>query len=137
MTTPESGARGGRSPDDRAAGGHAVEPAGGTGRDGGGHPMSSDRSEQSALPRAAEGPRGWLLTAEQVAEMLSTTPRFVRSLVEKRLIGHVRIGRSARFDPADVAAYVETRKVLPAGKDGSRAPRRRRRSRGIRFDDGP
>lgn len=54
-----------------------------------------------------------LLTAEQVAERLNATPRFVRRLVEERRIAYVKVGRLVRFEPSAVADYIERNKVVP------------------------
>jgi excisionase family DNA binding protein len=57
-----------------------------------------------------------LLTAEQVATLLGTTPRHVRRLVFERRIAYHKLGRYVRFHPDDVAEYVAA--------IGSRSPRR-------------
>ena len=43
-----------------------------------------------------------LLTMEEVAERLNTTPRHVRRLVSARRIAYRKLGRYVRFHPADV-----------------------------------
>ena len=48
-----------------------------------------------------------LLTAEQVATLLGTTPRHVRRLVFERRITYRKLGRYVRFHPADVEDYIE------------------------------
>jgi excisionase family DNA binding protein len=60
-----------------------------------------------------------LLTAEQVATLLGTTPRHVRRLVFERRIAYRKLGRYVRFHPADVAEYVE-RCSVPVGSLGRR-----------------
>ena len=55
-----------------------------------------------------------LLTAEQVADLLGTTPRHVRRLVFERRITYRKLGRYVRFHPADVEDYVE-RCSIPVG----------------------
>jgi excisionase family DNA binding protein len=54
-----------------------------------------------------------LLTGEEVAERLRTTPRFVRRLVAERRIEYVKVGRLVRFSPEAVAEYIERNKVVP------------------------
>jgi excisionase family DNA binding protein len=54
-----------------------------------------------------------LLTGDEVAERLKTTPRFVRRLVAERRIEYVKVGRLVRFSPGAVAEYVERNKVVP------------------------
>ncbi|MEV0734220.1 helix-turn-helix domain-containing protein [Polymorphospora sp. NPDC050346] len=56
---------------------------------------------------------GDLLTSDEVAVRLRASPRFVRRLVSERRIGFVKVGRSVRFDPADVDAYIESNRVKP------------------------
>jgi len=62
-----------------------------------------------------------LLTREQVARELGVSPRTVARLVERGELTYVRIGRLARFRPADLAAFVERALVHdedPAGVPG-------------------
>ena len=54
-----------------------------------------------------------LLTGEEVAERLKTTPRFVRRLVAERRIEYVKVGRLVRFAPEAVAEYIERNRVIP------------------------
>jgi excisionase family DNA binding protein len=58
-----------------------------------------------------------LLTMDEVAERLHTTPRHVRRLVFERRIAYRKLGRYVRFHPADVAEYVE-RCSVPVGTVG-------------------
>jgi excisionase family DNA binding protein len=52
-----------------------------------------------------------LLTAEQVATLLGTTPRHVRRLVFERRITYRKLGRYVRFHPTDVDEYVAANRV--------------------------
>ena len=52
-----------------------------------------------------------LLTMEEVAERLSTTPRHVRRLVFERRIAYRKVGRFVRFHPDDLAEYVAAHRV--------------------------
>jgi excisionase family DNA binding protein len=54
-----------------------------------------------------------LLTGDEVAELLKTTPRFVRRLVAERRIEYVKVGRLVRFAPEAVAEYIQRNKVVP------------------------
>lgn len=66
--------------------------------------------EDIELPfSAVAGPRkrGRLLDVEGVAEELSTSVRHIRRLVHERRIPVVRVGRLIRFDPADIAAWLD------------------------------
>lgn len=63
-----------------------------------------------------------LMTSDEVAKILKTTPRHVRRLVQERRIEHVKVGRCVRFTHKAVADYIERNKVAPM----SRAELRRR-----------
>jgi excisionase family DNA binding protein len=52
-----------------------------------------------------------LLTIEEAAEWLNTTPRHVRRLVFERRIAYRKVGRYVRFHPDDLAEYVATHRV--------------------------
>ncbi|GED85394.1 helix-turn-helix domain-containing protein [Streptomyces sp. 6-11-2] len=54
-----------------------------------------------------------LLTVQQVAELLGTTVRFPRRLIEERRITFVKVGRHVRIPESAVAAYIETNTVEP------------------------
>lgn len=53
-----------------------------------------------------------LLTPEQAAEWLQTTPRHVRELWQRRELGGVKVGRLVRFREADLLAYIERQRVV-------------------------
>jgi excisionase family DNA binding protein len=57
-----------------------------------------------------------LLTGDEVAALLKTTPRFVRRLVAERRIEFVKVGRLVRFREAAVTAYVERHRVVPMSR---------------------
>jgi excisionase family DNA binding protein len=59
-----------------------------------------------------------LLTMEEAAERLCTTPRHVRRLVFERRIAYRKVGRFVRFHPDDLAEYVATHRV-EAGHPGA------------------
>ncbi|WP_435974803.1 helix-turn-helix domain-containing protein [Streptomyces sp. Qhu_M48] len=54
-----------------------------------------------------------LLTVDQVAELLGTTVRFPRRLIEERRITFVKVGRHVRIPEPAVQAYIETHTVQP------------------------
>jgi excisionase family DNA binding protein len=54
-----------------------------------------------------------LLTVAQVAELLGTTERFPRRLIEERRIEFVHVGRHVRIPEAVVHAYIEANTVRP------------------------
>jgi excisionase family DNA binding protein len=52
-----------------------------------------------------------LLTMEEAAERLNTTPRHIRRLVFERRIAYRKVGRYVRFHPNDLAEYVAGHRV--------------------------
>ncbi|UCD51439.1 MAG: helix-turn-helix domain-containing protein [Phycisphaerales bacterium] len=61
--------------------------------------MFQDRTEPHAQPL--------LLTARQTARLLSISERSLYSLTKAGDLPAVRIGRSVRYDPADIRAWIE------------------------------
>jgi excisionase family DNA binding protein len=51
-----------------------------------------------------------LLTAAEAATMLRIKESTLREHTRRGLIPHLRIGRAVRYDAADLAAWLETRK---------------------------
>ncbi len=67
---------------------------------------------RSAPVQAAHaGPSGALLDYEAAAAYLCTTPRQLRELWARRRITAVKVGRSVRFAPADLDAFVAANRV--------------------------
>ncbi|MEV0441065.1 helix-turn-helix domain-containing protein [Streptomyces spectabilis] len=56
-----------------------------------------------------------LLTVQQVAEVLGTTVRFPRRLIEERRITFVKVGRHVRIPERAVEAFVAANTVEPIG----------------------
>jgi excisionase family DNA binding protein len=54
-----------------------------------------------------------LLTIEDVAELLSVRPGYVRRLVRERRIPYVKVGKLLRFDPGDLEEWLEAGRVEP------------------------
>ncbi|MER5864623.1 excisionase family DNA-binding protein [Kitasatospora sp. NPDC002040] len=54
-----------------------------------------------------------LLSVDQVAELLGTTPRFPRRLIEERRITFVKVGRHVRIRASVLAAFIEANTVRP------------------------
>jgi excisionase family DNA binding protein len=54
-----------------------------------------------------EPPAYTLLTVDDVAEHLGVNVRHVRRLVQERRLPYVKWGRLLRFDPVDIAAFVD------------------------------
>jgi excisionase family DNA binding protein len=54
-----------------------------------------------------------LLTADQAAEYLNVTPRFVRRLTSERRVPFVRLGRHVRFDTRDLDEFIAAGRCEP------------------------
>ncbi|MFI1660261.1 helix-turn-helix domain-containing protein [Streptomyces sp. NPDC020472] len=54
-----------------------------------------------------------LLTVDQVAELLGTSVRFPRRLIEERRITFVKVGRHVRIPEPAVQEYIESHTVQP------------------------
>lgn len=61
-----------------------------------------------------------LLTVDQVAELLGTSVRFPRRLIEERRITFVKVGRHVRIPEAAVDAFVQEHTVAPVPAARSR-----------------
>jgi len=48
-----------------------------------------------------------LLTMDQLAERLGVTRRHVRRLVAERRLPYVKVGRFVRFNPAEIAGWLD------------------------------
>jgi excisionase family DNA binding protein len=60
-----------------------------------------------------------LLTVAQAAELLSTSPRFPRRLIEERRIRFVRIGRHVRIPESAWREFIAAGFVEPLSSYGS------------------
>ncbi len=58
-----------------------------------------------------------LLTIAEVAEYLGVTERHIRRLVAERRIPFVKWGHLLRFDPVEIAAWIDAAR-RPVGRDG-------------------
>jgi excisionase family DNA binding protein len=56
---------------------------------------------------------GRLLTVEAAAELLSTSPRFVRRLIAERRIEFVKVGRHVRISETALTAFIQSGVVKP------------------------
>ncbi len=54
-----------------------------------------------------------LLSVEEAAQKLGTSPRFVRRLIAERRIAFTKLGRHVRLDTADIDAFVAAGRVEP------------------------
>ncbi|MFF9034520.1 excisionase family DNA-binding protein [Streptomyces sp. NPDC014892] len=53
------------------------------------------------------------LSVDQVAELLGTTARFPRRLIEERRIRYVKVGRHVRIPESALHEYLDSRTVEP------------------------
>ncbi|MGX1368563.1 excisionase family DNA binding protein [Streptomyces canus] len=53
------------------------------------------------------------LSVDQVAELLGTTARFPRRLIEERRIRYVKLGRHVRIPESAVEEFIQARTVEP------------------------
>lgn len=82
-------------------------------------PPSSPRRKSSA--NCSTGARGSLsgnplprlIDVGDLAKMLHVEVVFVRRLVFERRIPYVKVGKFVRFDPAEVTAWLDERRVAP------------------------
>ncbi len=72
------------------------------------------------MPETERIPR--LLSVGQLAGRLGTTPRHVRRLVAERRVPFVKVGRLVRFDPDDIAVWLDGRRVGGSGAIDRAAP---------------
>lgn len=54
-----------------------------------------------------------LLTVGQLAELLGTSPTYVYRLVSERRIPFVKWGHYVRFQPSDIAAWLDANRIAP------------------------
>ena len=52
-----------------------------------------------------------LMTMDQLAERLGVTRRHVRRLVDERRVPFLRVGRFIRFDPVEIADWLNRSRV--------------------------
>jgi len=54
-----------------------------------------------------------LLNNDQAADILNISPYSLRGKVSRREIPFIKVGRRTLFDPEDLRAFIEARKVQP------------------------
>jgi excisionase family DNA binding protein len=54
-----------------------------------------------------------LLSIEEAADRLGTSPRFIRRLIAERRIAFTKLGRHVRLDSSDIDAFVAAGRVEP------------------------
>jgi excisionase family DNA binding protein len=65
------------------------------------------------MERSSDPPVERLLTVAQAAEVLSTTQRFPRRLIEERRIRFVRVGRHVRIPESALREFIAAGLVEP------------------------
>jgi excisionase family DNA binding protein len=60
---------------------------------------------------APADPLPHLLSIDELAEHLGVTVRHVRRLVAERRVPYLKVGRLVRFDPAEITAWLDGRRV--------------------------
>ena len=61
--------------------------------------------------RAHTGTTAVLLTVDEAADRLDTSPRFIRRLITERRISFHKIGRHVRLLSTDIDAFIEAGRV--------------------------
>ena len=61
-------------------------------------------------------PLAKLLTVEQAADALNTTPRYIRRLIAERRICFHHVGRHVRIAESDLEAFVEAGRIVPVSR---------------------
>jgi excisionase family DNA binding protein len=74
--------------------------------------------DDMSITRRTDTPRlARLLTIDQVADALGVDVRHVRRLVHERRIPYIKWGHLLRFDPADIAAWVDAYRRQPRSRN--------------------
>ena len=86
--------------------------------------VASAPSRRSNPVRRKPAPRASLLDVEGVAEWLGVEVVFVRRLVAVLRVPFVKLGNFVRFDPDEVAAWIDGQRVPPTKSSRNRRPNR-------------
>ncbi len=83
------------------------------------YPIRKDntRSGRSLMATAHDDPLPRLLTIPELAEHLGVTDRHIRRLISERRIPYVKWRRYIRFDPNEIAIWLQTARH-PQDNDG-------------------
>ncbi len=72
----------------------------------------------NARPAEHLAPNGRLLSIGEVADTLGVDIRHIRRLVHERRIPYIKWGHLLRFDPTDIAAWIDTYRQYPVHHRG-------------------
>jgi excisionase family DNA binding protein len=61
-----------------------------------------------------------LLSVEEAAQRLGTSPRFIRRLIAERRIAFTKLGRHVRIDTKDIDTFIAAGRVEPVNPPRSR-----------------
>ena len=86
--------------------------------------VASTPSRRSNPVRRRAATRAPLLDVEGLAEWLGVEVVFVRRLVAERRVPFVKLGKFVRFDPDEVASWIDGQRVPP-----TKSSRKRRANR--------
>jgi excisionase family DNA binding protein len=84
--------------------------------------MAHDTATFPTRHDAAEASFSKLLDTAEAAKLLQMGKRTVQELTAERKLAFIKIGRSVRFDPADLRAFVEANRIKAAGWKKSTPP---------------
>ncbi len=65
-------------------------------------------------PAEPLAPAGRLLSIAEVADALGVDIRHIRRLVHERRIPYIKWGHLLRFDPTDIAAWIDSYRQYPS-----------------------
>jgi excisionase family DNA binding protein len=75
---------------------------------------SPQRTFGDCVDRTVEGGSTMsLLSVEEAAERLGTSPRFIRRLIAERRMAFTKLGRHVRIDTKDIDAFIAAGRVEP------------------------
>lgn len=75
------------------------------------------------MPAAKPRSQATLIGVEELATQLGVGVRYVRRLVAERRVPYIKLGHLVRFDPAEIADWLERAKVEETTPDRRARPR--------------
>ena len=78
-----------------------------------GYSIEQENTMASTSPNEPQPTVGRLLSIVEVATALGVEVRHVRRLVHQRRIPYIKWGHLLRFDPVDIAAWIDTYRMYP------------------------